>query len=83
MASPGRRSNEGLYPPAPDLRDEWTQGLSDGELFAVIKNGVRFTGMPGWGGEDEDNWKLVVFIRHLPELSPEERRLMVELNDLE
>ena len=75
--------NEGLYPPAPDLRQEWTQGLSDGEVFAVIKNGIRFTGMPGWGGADEDNWKLVLFIRHLPELSPEERRMMAEVNGLE
>jgi mono/diheme cytochrome c family protein len=75
--------NEGLYPPAPDLRDAWTQGLGDGEIFAVIKNGIRFTGMPGWGGADEDNWKLVLFIRHLPELSSEERRMMVELNGLE
>ena len=72
--------NEGLYPPAPDLRDEWTQGLRDGEVFAIIKNGIRFTGMPGWGGEDADTWKLVLFIRHLPELSPEERRMMAELN---
>ena len=75
--------NEGLYPPAPDLRDGWTQGLSDGEVFAVIKNGIRFTGMPGWGGADEDNWRLVLFIRHLPELSPEERRMMAEVNGLE
>ena len=75
--------NEGLYPPAPDLRDAWTQGLSDGEIFAVIKNGIRFTGMPGWGGSDDDNWKLVLFVRHLPNLSPEERRMMAELNGLE
>ena len=75
--------NEGLYPPAPDLRQEWTQRLSDGEVFAVIKNGIRFTGMPGWGGADEDNWKLVLFIRHLPELSPEERQMMAEVNGLE
>lgn len=37
---------------------------------------LRFTGMPGWGGEDEENWKLVLFIRHLPKLSQEELELM-------
>lgn len=68
--------NEGLYPPAPDLRDSWTQGLTDGEIFAIIRDGIRFTGMPGWDGEDEDNWKLVLFIRHLPKLTEEELNLM-------
>jgi mono/diheme cytochrome c family protein len=72
--------NEGLYPPAPDLRDPTTQNLSDGEIFSIIQNGIRFTGMPGWGGEDEANWKLVFFIRHLPELSAEELTLMREVN---
>ena len=47
--------NEGLYPPAPDLREDTTQHLSDGELLYIIKNGIRFTGMPGWGGDDQDN----------------------------
>jgi mono/diheme cytochrome c family protein len=72
--------NEGLYPPAPDLRAEDTQALSDGELFDIIRNGVRFTGMPGWGGGEDENWKLVLFIRHLPRLSPEEVKLMREVN---
>ena len=76
--------NAGLYPPAPDLRAEETQGLTDGEILYTIKNGVRFTGMPGWGGDDEDeeNWKLVLFIRHLPELTAKEEELMKEINGL-
>jgi mono/diheme cytochrome c family protein len=40
---------KGLYPKAPDMRTEETQSLSDGELFYIIENGIRFTGMPGWG----------------------------------
>ena len=75
--------NEGLYPPAPDLRDSWTQGLTDGEIFAIIRDGIRFTGMPGWGGEDEENWKLVLFIRHLPKLTQEELQLMEKPNNTE
>ncbi len=75
--------NAGLYPPAPDLREDDTQGLSDGELFYIIKNGIRFTGMPGWGGEDEENWKLVLFIRHLPKITAKEIELMREVNGLE
>ena len=42
----------------------------------IIRNGVRFTGMPAFGVEsgepDLDTWKLVLFIRHLPEMKPEE-----------
>lgn len=75
--------NEGLYPPAPDMRGPDTQNLTDGEIFYIIKNGLRFTGMPGWGGEDEENWKLVLFIRHLPRLTPKEIELMNEVNGLE
>ena len=75
--------NSGLYPPAPDLRAEATQDLSDGELFYIIKNGVRFTGMPGWGGDDQENGKLVLFIRHLREITPIEIDFMKELNHLE
>jgi mono/diheme cytochrome c family protein len=75
--------NAGLYPPAPDLRQDETQGLSDGELMYIIKNGIRFTGMPGWGGEDEENWKLVLFIRHLPHLTAQELALMTEVNGLQ
>lgn len=75
--------NEGLYPPAPDLREPDTQRLSDGELLYIIKEGIRFTGMPGWGGSDQENGKLVLFIRHLPELSARELELMKEVNGLD
>lgn len=74
--------NAGLYPPAADMRAAGTQQLTDGELFYIIRNGIRFTGMPGWGGSDEDNWKLVLFIRHLPELTPNEIEFMTEVNHL-
>ena len=73
-----------VYPKAPDLRLAETQSMSDGELFWVIHNGIRFTGMPAWGeGEPEkdlDSWKLVHFIRHLPKLTPEELDQMKGLN---
>lgn len=73
---------EGLYPPPPDLRDAQTQKLTDGEIFYIIKNGIRFTGMPGFGGEDNENWALVLFIRHLQNLSPAELKLMQDQNQL-
>jgi mono/diheme cytochrome c family protein len=73
---------QGLYPKPPDLRQPDTQKLSDGELFFIIENGVRFTGMPAFGGagRQEDSWKLVHLIRHLPQLTPEERLEMERHN---
>ncbi len=72
-----------LYPPSPDMRLPDTQNLSDGELFYIIQNGIRLTGMPAWGGgshDEEDSWKLVHFIRHLPQLTLEEKKAMERLN---
>jgi mono/diheme cytochrome c family protein len=73
-----------VYPKAPDMRLTDTQSLSDGELFWVIHNGIRFTAMPAWGSgdpeKDLDSWKLVHFIRHLPQLTPEELDEMKMLN---
>jgi mono/diheme cytochrome c family protein len=56
----------GMSPEVPDLRAEHIQNLTDGELFYIIKNGVRFTGMPAWDLPDDHNWKLVALIRQLP-----------------
>ncbi|HSQ52400.1 MAG TPA: c-type cytochrome [Nitrospiraceae bacterium] len=73
-----------VYPKAPDLRLSHTQSMSDGEIFWVIHNGIRFTAMPAWGegdpAEDKDSWKLVHFIRHLPKLTPEELDQMKTFN---
>jgi mono/diheme cytochrome c family protein len=71
-----------LYPRAPDMRRHATQGLTDGELFYIIENGVRLTGMPAWGGAGtaEGSWHLVHFIRHLPKLTDEEKSRMEALN---
>jgi mono/diheme cytochrome c family protein len=80
----------GLYPKPPDLRLSATQDLSDGELFWIIENGVRFTGMPAFSsngdhmagnhGNGQDSWKLVHFIRHLPHLTAAERLEMERYN---
>jgi mono/diheme cytochrome c family protein len=75
---------QGLYPKAPDMTLPETQTLSDGEIFAIIENGVRLTGMPAWGSpgpeDDAETWELVHFIRHLPRLTAEEQKEMESLN---
>ena len=73
-----------VYPRAPDLRLADTQSMSDGELFWVVHNGIRFTAMPAWGEgdptHDHGSWKLVHFIRHLPQLTSKELGQMQALN---
>ena len=73
-----------VYPKAPDLRLADTQSMSDGEIFWTIHHGIRFTAMPAWGegdpAQDKGSWKLVHFIRHLPQLTPEELDRMKALN---
>jgi mono/diheme cytochrome c family protein len=74
----------GLYPKAPDMRLPATQDLSDGELFWIIENGIRFTGMPAWStgttAGEESSWHLVQFIRHLPKLTPADVEAMRQFN---
>jgi mono/diheme cytochrome c family protein len=74
---------QNLYPKAPDMRLADTQNLTDGELYWIIENGIRLTGMPAWGsgdGNDPDTWKLVHFIRRLKDLSSGELKIMQGLN---
>lgn len=74
----------GLWPKVPDMRLAQTQDLSDGELFWIIENGIRFTGMPAWGDGTKESetasWHLVHFIRRLPKLTAEEIEEMETLN---
>ena len=73
-----------LYPRAPDMTLAATQAQTDGELFATIENGVRLTGMPGWGDGTAESargsWTLVHLIRHLPQITPQEIEEMEGMN---
>jgi hypothetical protein len=73
-----------MYPRAPDMTLSATQSLSDGELFGIIENGIRLTGMPGWGNGTAESsrftWTLVHFVRHLPKITTEEIGEMEKLN---
>ena len=76
---------KGLYPKPPDMRRGETQNKSDGALYYTIENGVRLSGMPAFGeehaaAEDAETWNLVLFMRHLPNLTANELRNMEQLN---
>jgi len=75
---------QNLYPRSPDMRLPATQNLTDGELYYIIRNGVPLTGMPAWGepntDQDDESWQLVLFIRHLSHLTPDEIKDMEHFN---
>ncbi len=78
-AAPGVDAAEygqGLNPAAPDLTLPRVQKRPDGELFWITANGIRMTGMPAFSPthREEEIWKIVAFLRHLPELTPEEEK---------
>jgi predicted CXXCH cytochrome family protein len=69
---------QNFYPKAPDLRLPATQNLTDGEIHYIIINGVRLTGMPALGtphvGEDNNTaWKIVLFVRAISQLTPQQK----------
>lgn len=73
--APGRMrsaAGKGLRPRAPDLAvvaGEW----SNANLFWIIKNGIKMTGMPAFGPTHDDRtlWNIVAFVRQLPNMTAE------------
>jgi len=64
---------KGLNPEPPYLPDTVAR-WSSAELFWIIKNGIKMTGMASYGAvhNDEEIWSLVAFIRRLPKMTPEQ-----------
>lgn len=67
----GRKATDAgrwMYPRAADLTSPDVQRYSDRELFWIVKNGIRLSGMPGFGRVEPDDhiWNLVHFVRTLP-----------------
>ena len=70
----------GLYPQPPDLAV--TAGVySDGELFWILKHGIKMTGMPAWSDHsDAELWATVAFIKKLPDMSEQDYATLVMAN---
>ena len=69
MSYPGK-IGKGLNPGPPKLWES-AKELSAGEMYWVIKNGIKMTGMPYWSHEykEEDTWSVVAFLRQFPNTS--------------
>jgi len=72
--APWQKFSEGLRPDPPDLNEVGPQ-REPGQLFWVIKNGIKMTGMPSFqlaGVEDKEIWSLVAYVKKLPKVSEAE-----------
>jgi mono/diheme cytochrome c family protein len=63
-----------FYPPIPHL-SRGAAFLSDGQFYFIISNGIRMTAMPGFGTRHsaDELWKIILWVRHFPNLTPQER----------
>jgi len=83
---PRTEISKGLYPSPPDLvSEDVVKQLSDAELYWVIKNGIKMTGMPAFGPthSEDELWGIVVFLKRLPNLKPEEYKAIVKASGLD
>ncbi len=74
--APGRKPDElalGLNPSPPDIAKSTTD-LDLSEMFLIVKNGIKMTGMPGFGTTHSDSevWAMVAFLKRLQTMTPEE-----------
>lgn len=80
--APGFSSEEfakGLNPKPPDLTSKDVRELSRAELYWVVKNGIKMTGMPAFGitHSEGELWAMVALVKALPDLKPEEYKAMM------
>ncbi len=68
-ASPVAR---GEYPRPPQLATDGVEDDPEGFSYWKIKHGIRWTGMPSWGGTltDQQIWTLALFLKHMDKLPP-------------
>ena len=60
---------QGLYPKPADLSQS-ARLYTPGELFWIVKNGIKMSGMPAWADHSDDElWGTVAFIEKLPGMS--------------
>ncbi len=81
-AAPGKSATviaDGLYPKPPEFDNkEIIEEWNEKELFWIIKNGIKLTGMPAYGPthSDEDLWAIVAFLKKLPDMSENDYKAM-------
>ncbi len=84
--APGYSKTEfakGLYPKPPDLASKNIR-LRNAELYWVVKNGIKMTGMPAFGPTHDENelWSIVAFVKRMPNIEPREYEAMAKKAEL-
>jgi mono/diheme cytochrome c family protein len=72
--APWQKFSEGMRPDPPDLNEVGPK-REPGQLFWVIKNGIKMTGMASFalaGVEDKEIWSIVAYVKKLPNVSEAE-----------
>lgn len=66
---PSAWETKGFYPRVPQFADAPSQ-LSPPEMFFVVKNGIRYSGMGAWDGmiSDTEIWQVVAFLSNIKSL---------------
>jgi thiosulfate dehydrogenase len=63
---------KGEYPKPPQLATDGVEDDPEGWTFWKIKHGIRWTGMPSWKDElnEQQIWTLALFLKHMDKLPP-------------
>jgi mono/diheme cytochrome c family protein len=74
--APGVKMSEigaGLNPSPPNLIRS-TQDMSPAEVYWIVKNGIRMTGMPAFGPTHDESalWAITAFVKQLPTMTPQQ-----------
>ncbi len=81
--APGRPSSPIVYamlPEPPDL-GATVPAWKTNELFWIVKNGLKYTGMPAWPAQQRDDevWAVVAFLQRLPNTTASEYQALANL----
>jgi mono/diheme cytochrome c family protein len=68
---------KGMNPNPPDLMESVTD-MTPSQVFWVVKNGIKMTGMPAFGPTHDDQtlWNIAAFVKGLPAMTPEQYAAM-------
>jgi cytochrome c553 len=78
--APGEQRNAvitSMVPEPPPLSEAVGKWETE-ELYWIVRNGIKYTGMPAWASQhrSDEVWSVVAFLLRLPEISAEEYRAL-------
>lgn len=81
-SNPDSQFAKSFYPPAPGFFHE-APDMSEGATFFIIRHGIRWTGMPGWGNtlDVTQTWQVVTFLSNIEKLPPAAQKVFGETTE--